>query len=275
MSEALTDDTEAPDLTPDTGAPADKTADHDASGETDEDHEAEALAMGWKPESQYKGPKDKFVSAAEYVERGKTIMPFLRNELKRRDREIEGLKKAVETSVKHISRADERAYTKAKADLEAELATYAEAGNKAAVKEVTDDLIALEKERVEAPKPAEDVPEWFATWQDDNPWFGKDKPLTAATVAISNEAEAEGFTGKALAKEVDRRLREDFPSKFAKAENPNRRNASAVEGPSGARRTTGKTYADLPADARQMCDELVRDKILTREQYVKTYNFGA
>lgn len=251
-------------------------AEHDASGGDEGAVEAEALAMGWKPESQFKGPKDKFVSAAEYVERGKTIMPFLRKELVRRDREIEGLKKAVNSSIQHISRADERAYVKAKADLEAELALYAEAGDKANVKSVTDDLIKLERERAAAPKAADDTPPEMQAWMDENPWYGTDKAMTAACDAIGQEAFAEGYTGKAQIAEVDRRIRDAFPGKFAKPTNPNRNLPGAVEGVGApARGRGGKTYADLPAEARQMCDELVRDKILTREQYVKTYDFGA
>jgi hypothetical protein len=253
----------------------------DASDDADEAVEAEALAMGWKPRTSFKGPEDKFVSAAEYVERGKTIMPFLRNELKRRDREIEGLKKSVESSIRHISKAEERAYVKAKADLEAELEQYTEAGNKKAVKEVTDDLIALETERATAPvaKEGEAPPPEFDAWLDNNPWYGtgdgKDEALSAACDAIGKAVHADGYTGKAQIKEVDRRLREEYPHKFKAADNPNRRQAAAVEGAGAAPRARGKGYADLPPDAKAMCDELVRDKILTREQYVKTYDFGA
>jgi hypothetical protein len=251
-------------------------AEVDASGDADEAVEAEALAMGWKPQSSYKGPADKFVTAAEYVERGKTIMPFLRKELVRRDKEIEGLKKAVATSIQHISRADQRAYTRAKAELEAELAQYAEAGDKVNVKAVTDDLIALEKDKLQAPAAqADDEPDWFVAWKADNDWFGKDEAMSAATAAIANAAERDGYTGKAMAGEVDKRLREKFPSFFAKAENPNRRQPAAVEGGGTAARRTGKTYSDLSPEAKAMCDSFVRDiKGFTREKFVKDYDWS-
>jgi hypothetical protein len=270
MSEAEAPEAEAPVLTPETGA---EQPTIDASDDADAEVEAEALAMGWKPQSSYKGPADKFVSAAEYVERGKTIMPFLRNELKRRDREIEGLKKAAEASIKYISRADERAYTKAKADLEAELAQFAEAGDKVNVKAVTDDLIALEKDRFEPA--AEEAPSEhpdFTAWRDTNEWYGKDKPLSAAFDAICAELGAEGFPPKAGLKEATRRIKEEFPAKFAKPTNPNRTLPGAVEAGGQSRVRGGKTYSDLPADAKAMCDDMCASlKGMTREKYVKSY----
>lgn len=273
MIEAEAQEAEAPVLTPETGAP-EGNAEHDASG-ADESVEAEALAMGWKPRDTFKGPAEKFVDAAEYVERGKTIMPFLRKELVRRDAKIANLEKAVQTSIQHISRADQRAYAKAKADLEAELTQYAKAGDVESVKAVTDDLIALDKGVVGKASTAEaDVPPEFQAWLEDNPWYGKDMPLTAACNAIAQEVFDEGYAGKAQAKEVDLRLREQFPGKFAKPTNPHRNGSAAVEAGGNARRPAGKTYADLPADAKQMCDDFVRDKILTREQYVKTYDWS-
>lgn len=277
MSEAIeAKEAEAADLTPEAGATdGQQTAEHDASGDAEANAEAEALAMGWKPKDQYKGPDDKFVSAAEYVERGKTIMPFLRKELVRRDREIEGLKKAVATSIQHISRADQRAYAKAKADLEAELAQYAKAGDAESVKAVTDDLIALEKDALAKPAAsADDTPPEFKVWLEENPWYGKDAALSAACDAIGQQVFDEGYIGKAQIKEVDARLRAEFPHKFAKPVNPNRQAAMAVEVGGSAPRKSGKSFADLPAEAKQMCDEFCRDiKGFTREKFLKDYQW--
>lgn len=247
----------------------------DVSGETDDALEEEALAMGWKPLSQFKGPKDKFVSAAEYVERGKTIMPFLRKELSQAYKKIEGLEKSVTNAVKHLTAAEKRGYEKAKRDLEAELEQFAAAGDAAGVKAVTQDIVNLEKEVSAAPgKDEPELPPELQAWMDDNPWYGKDKALTAACEAIGQEVFEEGYTGKAQIKEVDRRIREAFPNKFAKPENPARKAPAAVEGGSSAPRKSGKSYAELPAEAKQFCDELVRDKIMTREKYVATYDWS-
>lgn len=258
MSEAP--DTE--DIVQDPGAPEDNQPDA---------VELEAIAMGWKPQSEFKGPAEKFVSAADYVERGKTIMPFLRRELAGAYKKIESLEKAVGESVKHISRAEQRAYEQARKDLEADLEAAASAGSAADVKAITKEIVDLEKQVVAGARAEPEEPPELTAWKEDNPWFGKDKALTAATIAISEDVLADGYTGKAQVKEVDRRLREAFPDKFAKPTNPNRQLAGAVEGGGSPRRPAGKSFSDMPAEAQAYCDELVRSKVLTREQYVKKY----
>lgn len=277
MSEAAEAQEDVADLTPETGAQEghEQTAEHDATGDTDEAVELEALAMGWKPLSQFKGPKDKFVSAADYVERGKTIMPFLRKDLASAYKRIEGLEKAVANAVQHISKADQRAYARARAELDAELEQAAANGDAATVKAVTKDIVDLEKETIsKADKPDEQAgsPE-FEAWKGENDWYGTDKALSAAFDALCGEVYEDGYrTPKAGLKEAMSRLKEQFPAKFAKAENPNRKAPAAVEGAGTVTRRSGKTYADLPPEARQMCDEFVRDiKGFTREKYVKDY----
>ncbi len=65
-----------------------------------------------------------------------------------------------------------------------------------------------------------------------------------------------------------------FPEKF---ENPARKQAAAVSEPStsGPRKSNGKTYADLPAEAKAACDRYVKTiPNYKREEYVKTYFAG-
>jgi hypothetical protein len=272
MSEAL--EPEA-DLTLETGDAGNETAAPDVSGETDEAIELEALAMGWKPESQFKGPKDKFVSAAEYVERGKTIMPFLRKELSQAYKKIEGLEKSVTSAVAHLTAAEKRGYEKREKELQAELRQAAQAGDVDAVEAITQDIVDHQRETIATAKEGDDEPDWFVDWKAENDWFGKDKARSASAAAFADEAMAEGYSGKALAKEVDRRLKEEFPHKYAKPENPARGKPGAVEGGGSPPRTRGKSYADLPPEAKAMCDEFVRDiPGFTREKYLKSYDWS-
>lgn len=247
----------------------------DLSGETDE-IEQEALAMGWKPKSQFKGPEDKFVSAAEYVERGKTIMPFLRKELAGAYKKIESLEQAVSKSIEHISKADQRAYARARAELEVELEQAAANGDTEGVKAVTKDIVALEKEvTADAAKAAPTSNAEFDAWKGDNAWYGTDRALSAAFDALCKDVFEDGYTTpKAGLKEATSRLKENFPEKFAKPENPNRKAPAVVEGARLQAPRSGKTYADLPPEAKRMCDEFVRDiRGFTREKFIKDYQW--
>lgn len=245
-------------------------------------YEDRAMAMGWTPKTQFKGDPEKWVDAETFVKRGEEFLPFLKANNRRLEQALDkantklaGLEKAVERSIEHISRADQRAYARARAELEAELEQAASNGDAASVKAITKDIVDLEKEVSGAGKPEKgadpEIPAEMQAWMDDNPWYGKDKALTAACQAIANDVFDEGYTGKAQLAEVDKRLRAEFPHKFTKPENPNRRAAASVEGP-GAAVKAGKTYADLPPEAKQMCDEFCRDiKGFTREKFVKDY----
>ena len=45
-----------------------------------DDLEAQARAMGWKPQEEFKGPAEKWVDAGEYIRRGEEVLPIVRNE---------------------------------------------------------------------------------------------------------------------------------------------------------------------------------------------------
>lgn len=246
--------------------------------------EDRALAMGWTPKAQFKGDPERWVDAETFVKRGEEFLPFLKannkrleQALERANAKMEGLEKAVSKSIEHISRADQRAYARARADLEAELEQAAAAGDTEGVKAVTKDIVNLEKEIGEGKaeeKPA-DVPE-FAAFKDENAaWYGKDKALSAAFDALCRDVFEEGYTSpKAGLKEAMSRLKDSFPEKFAKPVNPNRSAPAAVEGAGAPARRGGKTYADLPPEAKKMCDEFVRDiKGFTRDKFVKDYKW--
>lgn len=242
--------------------------------------EDRAMAMGWTPKGQFKGDPEKWVDAETFVKRGEEFLPFLKANNRRLEQahdravaKIAALEKAVQTSIQHISRADQRAYAKARADLDVELEQYAAAGNVEAVKAVTKDILDLQNETT-AKADVPDVPAEMAAWQEANPWYGTDKALTAAVRAIADDVFEEGYTGKAQLAEVDRRIRAEFPAKFAKPTNPNRKLPGAVEGVGTAPRRSGKTYSDLPPEARAMCDSFVRDiRGFTREKFVADYDW--
>lgn len=254
----------------------------DAGGDPAPSFEDRALSMGWTPKGQFKGDPEKWVDAETFVKRGEEFLPFLRannkrleQALERANNKIEQMDKGLKSAIQQLSKADQRAYARAKAELEADLEQYATAGDAEGVKAVTKDLVELEREtagKASDDEPA-DAPE-FAEFRADNAWYGRDKALSAAFDALCREVFEEGYTKpKAGLKEAFARLKEGFPEKFAKATNPNRAAPAAVEGVGAPHRTNGKTYADLPADAKQMCDELCRDmpKLMTREKFAKDY----
>ena len=71
--------------------------------------------------------------------------------------------------------------------------------------------------------------------------------------------------------QVEEKVKTTFPQRF---ENPERAKPTAVD--SGSTREiapkTGKTYNDLPADAKEMCNQNVKQGLFkSKEDWVKVY----
>ena len=88
---------------------------------------AEAKALGWKDPAEWKGnpPKNGFVKASEYVERGKTVVPILRSQTVKLEKELAESRKALEDyksetskTVANMSRMTKVALDRQRAQLE-------------------------------------------------------------------------------------------------------------------------------------------------------------
>jgi hypothetical protein len=61
-----------------------------------------------------------------------------------------------------------------------------------------------------------------------------------------------------------------FPDKF---ENPRRKAAMHEGGGARGESKRGKSYANLPADAKATCDRFVKKGLMTKEAYVDAYEW--
>ena len=237
----------------------------DAGGAPEPDTIAKAEDMGWTPKDQFKGDPSKWLPAAEFVRRGEEFVPFLKATNKKLDAKVHKLESTVAKLAEHNAKTDERAYERALRDLKAELATAAQSGDAEAVDQITDEIADLKTAKA---APRDTFEDTFNAWKADNAWYDNDPDLQAYAFGVGQELAGKKVSREDQLTQVAERVRKAFPHKF---ENPRRREPGAVEGATNARRPAGKTYADMPADARQICDEFVRDKILTREKYVADY----
>lgn len=264
--------------------------------------ETEARRMGWVPQEEFKGNKDHWVDADEFVERGKTVMPILlqnnkrlQKELDKNRLEVDNLKtklanaETVMTKLeKHYTDANKRAVETAKSQLREELKQAREDGDidkEFELRDKLDDIRDRERE-VEDPPTHKDKkseseddklsPE-FRAWKKENPWFdGKspeDKKKTKLVTRIAEDLRDEGsdLMGVEFFDECVRRYEEQYePEEEEEEEKPKvRRPTSKVESSTnrGPRRSGGKTFADLPADAKRACMEDVDDLVGPDKRY--------
>lgn len=243
--------------------------------------EDRARAQGWVPKEEFRGDPDRWTDAETFVKRADNELPIARSQIRRMEKQIndlnEALGKLAESNAKAAKRDIEqrmKAAQQARADAidtrDSEAFTRADAEMDALKREAQEAAKAAETPKAPPENPA------FDAWAEANPWYGKDKAMTAYADSIGPEL-ANQYQGNlpALYKAVGAKVKEEFAHKFA---NPNKRRPAPVEGASqgSAGKGRAKSAADLPADAKAALDrnlaqipESKRDWFA--RQYVKTY----
>jgi len=249
--------------------------------EDDETLEAEAREMGWKPLDEFAGNPDDWRDAAEFVERGKSILPIvqannrrLRDQLLTQSKELASLKETV-GSVNKTLQALRKGYdesvsqqvAQAKKDLRAQLAEARDIGDLDAELEAQDKLTELkETEKASKEKAKEDEkptteqpnihPE-FEAWKEDNPWFDdtsnpENVKRTRQLLIIGEQLRLDGdeTVGRAFMDKCVAELnkREGKPTV--------RKSGTKVEsGSHGANPGGSRLFNSLPKEAKAICHE--------------------
>lgn len=285
-------------------------ADAAGSGTTpppvDADVEARARLMGWKPKEEFRGDSSRWTDAETFVERGEKILPIvlernraLEDKFNKQGQELGEVKtKLTEIGQAFVeyrdlaSKAEERSYKRAKAELEARMAQAVDTADRAAFASARAELDALDPPP--APKRADDtirqvvppppqVEPAVQDWINDNQWFNRDALMAGFATTLHGQLlkDKPGMSIADNLAEVRKEVMARFPEKFG---NPKREGAAAVAAPAAAPRkgkSDKRTYDDLPADAKAACDKYVvminasKPKVpYSREEYVKLYFAG-
>lgn len=245
------------------------------------DFEAEARADGWVSEADWKGSKP-WIPAEEFVKRGETILPILQAKYRNTLETVNELKKQFEDSqsvFKDFKVFQEQALSKAqkeRQDAISELETLREKaiteGDGQAFTKTEKKLTELRREPEPKKEPPKESPEVQA-WRGENDWYSKDRELTAIADGLSDVVAAEnpGLKGRAFLDKLVERVRTVVPHKF---ENP-RRQESLTSDTTRKGSKKGKSYDDLPADARAACDRFVKQiPGYSKEAYVSNYDWS-
>jgi hypothetical protein len=177
---------------------------------------------------------------------------------------------------KFHAETEKRAYDRAMADLRQQKKDAISSGDGDKVLEIDDAIDELKTRKAEAPveRPSNQPDPVFMQWNEDNPWFGKDTELTEEANLIGEVIKRKQPTliGEAFLDEVTKRVKKAYPEKFT---NANRTRPSPVEGTTAPKSGSkaGKSFNDLPQEAKNACLKFEKQGLLTREQYLKEF-FG-
>jgi hypothetical protein len=251
----------------------------EAQSEAPEVSESEdkARAQGWRPMEEYKGDPEKWVSADSFLKRADEELPIMRERTRKMASELAELKSTVKKFSEHHAKVEQIAYDRALADVKKQRREALAIGDAEGV-EAAEEKIEELKELKPAPKKeavAEIAPEVQA-FVTANPWFQSEPKLAKYAEMVCGELQSEDPTRDLgdILKEVAKEVKSRFPEKFANAK---RSAPPAVEG-SGAVASGGKgakTFANLPAEAKQACEKFLRAGLIkSKDDYLKHYDWS-
>lgn len=257
-----------------------EAANGDGRGGASDEIEKEARSMGWRPESEWDGPPNKWIDAKTFVERGDQIMPILRannkkmrEELLTKDKEFITLKeslavarKAIDALRKSHNESTKREVELAIADLKERYRQAREVGDVDVELEIRENIDTLkEKAKKIGEEAEEEAPEGkekqvkldpaFVQWKEENPWFENNvnKDDMERTKAIIKIAEGLREKGSPL---VGRPFMDECMKILEEKEKGYSRPKSKVESGGGkGGGGGGRAFDKLPAEAKKICHE--------------------
>jgi len=258
----------------------------EGGGEAQVDDEtiARATLYGWSPKEDFRGDPDRWISADEYVKRADTLLPIskaMNRVLEGKVTDLQGTVQELNETISRMAKVNKgvakKAYDQALGDIRDQqaLAITNEDGDEfKRLEEVKDNLEKPEEIEVKA-APKGKIDPVTQQWIDDREWYRNDHQMRNYALGIGNFVAQQygNLSTEDFLTKVDEEVKLRFPEKFS---NPNRGKPNAVDGGSlggGSQNKggKGKTFNDLPKDAKDACKDLVAQGALTKEQYVKDY----
>ena len=255
--------------------------------------EETARLSGWVPEEEFRGDKERWTPADKWNERTETLMPILKTQLKKYEKElieskesltatkseIEGLRKTMERMANVSSKISQREYDRAIETIKEQQLAAVENADSDAFQELESQKEKLEKPEtieMETPKaPAIDAnKEQADQWKAENKWYEEKPQLGMYASSIENFVATQnpGKSVKEILDLVTLEVKKRFPDDF---KNPARNTPSAVDSSGvqpGGGGSSKNGWSSLPKEAMAQFNSLV-DKIpgYTKEEFLSAY----
>jgi len=237
-------------------------------------YEQEARVQGWRPKDEFKGPEEKWTDAQTFVKKGEQITGIMKKRLDRQDQQISELRNANKEFgeyQKQLREKDKAAAERTIAELEARRAEAITAGDGQEFTRIDREIQQNRDSLVQEPVPQQIDP-MAQAWLSDNDWYNTNQKLRIFADGLADVVVNEGFSGPAYYAELSRRVKSEFPADFS---NPRQSGANGVEegGETKTSNSKAHTYENLDAEAKSACDRFAANGLMTKEDFVKTYEW--
>ena len=269
------------------------------SNETAPEVRQEAESQGWVPKERFRGNESDWVDADTFVKRGREILPILRKNNENLIKDLNSTKeqlKEFREAAEEFKKFQREAYERKAQDYEKRIQEIKESraqaisdGDGQKVNALDDALDVAKDELKEAKQAVKDankapietpasteIDPGLQVWLDRNTWFGQDKRMTGIVNGIGESLRLEFplLKGQAFLEKLDEVLAEEFPNKFGEKKSPTSRVESGSGRASRGSGSNAQSYDNLPSEAKAACDRFVKQKLMTREQYVADFDWN-
>lgn len=255
--------------------------------ESSEEELKEAAGLGWVDKPKFRGDPAKWVPAKEFLERGRHILPIMKEnnqrlagelaQVRETNRQLAERLKAQEETTEALREfyAEEtnRRVKEVRAQVKAQLKSASEAGDHEAVAELTDQLTQLNQtaeereeagrgnaktgkggEEEESPEPPAADPVYLQWAADNADWWEKDVTKTQRVWLIAQELRTDRANDSLVGRPFFDRAMEVFEERYGEGR-PKGTRVEASRGGATQRRSNGKSFSDLPKEARDACHQ--------------------
>jgi len=245
---------------------------------TDRDYEQEARSQGWRPKEEFSGDPERWTDAQTFVEKGEKIAGILKSKVDRLEQRLtaaEMANKEFGEYTKTVREREKAASQQRIAELEAQLAQAVTDGDGQAFTKLNGEI---SRERASAsnnvaPKNKSEYDQISQQWLSENQWYNDDVDLQIYADGLAERIVNEGYQGRAYFSELTNRVKARFPEKFG---NPRKNGANGVENAGDIETKDSKqahTYENLPAEAKAACKRFVDQGLMSKEEYLKSYEW--
>ena len=245
---------------------------------TEQVAETEARANGWVPKEEFRGDESRWKSAEDFNAAGKNIAAVQSERNRKLVADMESMKKSMADMQKGQFELIREARNEVKSKYERKLEKL-EAEQERAVEDGDMEKLKAAKEKIKKLDPPKEVltqntaptpdPE-MVSWMTENTWYDKDQELTAEADAIGQRLIRSGEQpGKDFLDKIAKKVKKLNPEKFETKQSPSKVEGGSSAGGGGGGK--GKSYSDLPQEAKKYCDKYVKEMGITKDQYVKEY----
>lgn len=230
-----------------------------------------ALRSGWKPLDEWEGNQGDFIKPKQW-----NMNVAWQRKLDATQQENKRLREQQEKFGDRVENVMKVAKATAIAELEAQKKAAIEEADADQVRKIDKQIEETQKD-FDIEKPEQEVepirPE-VQDWMGDNPWFENDKKMAKWAVRfqhgqLSTLPDPNNPTSQELEEALEtttQAVRQKFPDEFKRKP---RAVSQSLEsgGPTPVKKTVG--YNGLTPQEKTVCDEMVRTKAMTREEYVQ------